>query len=204
MSLKHYSNLPRVKRSTQFSSTAALTGSFFDYLPSELIIDIFSQTQWRDVVQLRKVSRAFKELIDVHEHVIVSNWLVPGSYLTLLSQLFYPPRSRTQDGSRRPTVQYFYGLERRHVTCSQLAYYLCDKAVTQMFRSGVPLDRKARKEVENKKEQAIRAVQRRLTKQLYYLPVFFLWYSRLLVLFLKLIRCMFRYYVRITPEVFLV
>lgn len=119
-------------------------------------------------MQLRRVSRAFKELIDAHEHVIVSNWLNPGSYLTLLSQLFYPPRSRMQDGGRRPTVQYFYGLERRHVTCSQLAYYLCDKALTPMFKSEFTLDRRTKKETEVKKEQAIRAVQRRLTKQLYY------------------------------------
>lgn len=69
-------------------------------------------------------------------------------------------------------MQYFYGLERRHVTCSQLAYYLCDKAVTPMFKNEFKneftLDRKAKKEAEIKREQAIRAVQRRFTKQLYY------------------------------------
>lgn len=68
-------------------------------------------------------------------------------------------------------MQYFYGLERRHVTCSQLAYYLCDKAVTPMFKNEFTLDRRAKKEVEMKKEQAIRAVQRRLTKQLYYFSI---------------------------------
>lgn len=76
-----------------------------------------------------------------------------------------------QDASRRPTVQYFYGLERRHVTCSQLAYYLCDKALTPMFKNESTMDRRGRKEAEMKKEQAIRAVQRRLTKQLYYFPI---------------------------------
>lgn len=149
-------------------NTGPLTGSSFDYLPSELIIDIISRTDWRDVTQLRRVSRAFKDLVDTHEHVIVTRWLLPGSYLTLLSQLFYPPRSRSNDGSRRATVQYFYGLERRHVTCSQLAYYLCDKALTPMFRPEFTLDRRAKKEMEIKKDQAIRAVQRRLTKQLYF------------------------------------
>lgn len=154
-------------------TTTSLTHTYFDLLPTELLIAIISRTTWRDVITLRRVSRAFRDLVDTHEHIIVTQWLLPGSYLTLLSQLFYPPRSRTGDGTRRATVQYFYGLERRHVTCSQLAYYLCDKALTPMFCGGrgggsgeFTLDRKARREAEGKKELAIRAVQRRLTKQL--------------------------------------
>ncbi|KAG0128235.1 hypothetical protein HOY82DRAFT_580198 [Tuber indicum] len=105
-----------------------LTGSYFDYLPVELIINICCQTDWRDVTRLRLVSRAFKELVDANESTIATRWMVPGSYLALLSQLFYPPKSRTGDGVRRPTIQYFCGLEKRHATCSTLAYYLCDKA----------------------------------------------------------------------------
>ncbi|KAH8153263.1 uncharacterized protein LAJ45_02850 [Morchella importuna] len=165
--------------------SASLTHTYFDLLPTELLIAIISRTTWRDVITLRRVSRAFRDLVDTHEHIIVTQWLLPGSYLTLLSQLFYPPRSRTGDGTRRATVQYFYGLERRHVTCSQLAYYLCDKALTPMFCGGrgggsgeFSLDRRARREAEGKKELAIRAVQRRLTKQLYYV-LHFLTYSRL-------------------------
>ncbi|KAH0607006.1 uncharacterized protein H6S33_002994 [Morchella sextelata] len=167
------------------TSTSTLTHTYFDLLPTELLIAIISRTTWRDVTTLRRVSRAFRDLVDTHEHIIVTQWLLPGSYLTLLSQLFYPPRSRTGDGTRRATVQYFYGLERRHVTCSQLAYYLCDKALTPMFCGGrgggageFSLDRRARREAEGKKELAIRAVQRRLTKQLYYV-LHFLTYSRL-------------------------
>lgn len=40
-----------------------------------------------------------------------------------------------------------------------------------MFKSEFTLDRRAKKDAEVKKEQAIRAVQRRLTKQLYYFSV---------------------------------
>ncbi|RPB15422.1 hypothetical protein P167DRAFT_557356 [Morchella conica CCBAS932] len=94
--------------------SASLTHTYFDLLPTELLIAIISRTTWRDVITLRRVSRAFRDLVDTHEHIIVTQWLLPGSYLTLLSQLFYPPRSRTGDGTRRATVQYFYGLERRH------------------------------------------------------------------------------------------
>lgn len=106
--------------------------------------------------------------------------MVPGSYLALLSQLFYPPKSKTGDGVRRPTIQYFYGLEKRHITCSQLAYYLCDKAVAPMYRTQFTINWKDREETKLKKDQAIRTAQRRLTKQLYYPPLegtdFFLYF----------------------------
>jgi hypothetical protein len=92
--------------------------------------------------------------------------LVQGSTLCLLSQLFHPPKSRTGDGTRRPTLQYFHALEQRHVTCSQLAYYLCEKTITPMFNIQFIMTKKDRKEVESKRNQAIRRVQSTLTKQL--------------------------------------
>ncbi|CUS06970.1 unnamed protein product [Tuber aestivum] len=144
-------------------TSVALTGSYFDYLPVELIIDICCQTDWRDVTRLRLVSRAFKEFVDANESTIAVRWMVPGSYLALLSQLFYPPKSRVGDGVRRPTIQYFCGLEKRHITCSQLAYYLCDKAVAPMYGTRFTINWKDREEAKLKKDQAIRTVLHFLT-----------------------------------------
>ncbi|KAL7273810.1 hypothetical protein RUND412_003301 [Rhizina undulata] len=139
-----------------------MTGSYFDYLPTELVVDIFSGTDWRDLLQCRLVSRAFKELIDTHEHVIVSRILSFGTYLGLLAHLFHPPKF-AHGAERKPTIHYVCLLENRHITCSQLAYYLCDKALSPMFEkpttssTGSRFDRtlwKERKEQDARKEQA--------------------------------------------------
>ncbi|RPA99778.1 hypothetical protein L873DRAFT_1737855 [Choiromyces venosus 120613-1] len=170
--------LQKTRPQSTTRTSGVLTGSYFDYLPVELIINICCETDWRAVTRLRLVSCAFKDLVDANESTIATRWMVPGSYLALLSQLFYPPRSKSGDGVRRPTIQYFYGLEKRHNTCSQLAYYLCDKAIAPMYRTQFTINRKDREEAKLKKDQAIRTVQRKLTKQLYFV-LHFLTYSRL-------------------------
>jgi hypothetical protein len=165
------------------SNAGASSGSYLDRLPLELIISIFGHTEWRDVVHLRMVCSSFRGLVDAHEHVIASTILgFAGSNMELLSELFPSPRSRhpSHDGARRPTLQYVHSLEKRHTTCSKLAYYLSRRAVTPLYerheKSIAPLSltRKEKKDVEHHKELAVGAIQRRLVRQLYHVEQFLL------------------------------
>lgn len=150
--------------------STVVTGSYLDRLPAELVVEILASSEWRDLLSLRRVSHAFKDLVDAHEHVIVSKMLAPGTHIGLLSTLFSPPKARGDaDGIRRPTLKYIHGLEKRHVICSELAFYLASREIGPMFsrQGGMPsLTRKEKKDPEGKRNQAISAVRRILTTQL--------------------------------------
>ncbi|KAI5853384.1 hypothetical protein BZA05DRAFT_336742 [Tricharina praecox] len=147
------------KSRSQSSVCGATSGSYLDRLPLELIISIFGYTEWRDVVRLRMVCSAFKGLVDAHEHVIVGTMIrFGGADMTLLTQLFLPPKARDPQQGRKPNLMYLHSLERRNRTCSDLAYSLASRA--------------DKKDFETRKEQAIEHIQRRLLRQLYYVEHF--------------------------------
>ncbi|KAF8251866.1 hypothetical protein K440DRAFT_612203, partial [Wilcoxina mikolae CBS 423.85] len=158
-----------------FSSRSdVLSGSYLDRLPLELIISIFSHCEWRDVVSCRSVCRGFKDLVDTHEHGIVETMLkrLEGTNISLLSRLFPPPKSRlpSHGGARRPTLQYINTLEKRHITCSELAFFLAKDAVTPLFKNGSA--NLSRRDIDKHKEHAVRVIQRRLVRQMYHVEHF--------------------------------
>lgn len=125
------------------------------------------------MTRLRTVCRAFKDLIDTHEHVIVAAMLSNhrGTNIALLSELFPPPRTRTTGNPRRPTLHYIYSLETRHGVCADLAHNLAKRAIATLFDNKAS-NTLSRKERDVKRERAMRTIQRRLVLQLYHVEHF--------------------------------
>lgn len=150
------------------------SGSYIDRLPLELIISIFGHTNLSDVVRLRTVCRAFKDLIDMHEHVIVTTMLNLrlGSNIQILSKIFPPPKPRrfSEEKFNQPTLQYLQSLKQRHEICNQLAYFLALITVAPKFDK--QLADLGRKERERRKNIAIEDIRRFLTRQLFYVDRF--------------------------------
>ncbi|KAA8912761.1 hypothetical protein FN846DRAFT_932653 [Sphaerosporella brunnea] len=130
------------------------------------------------------VCTSFRGMVDTHEHVIASRILRHcGRNMELLSELFPSPKSRNpgHEGQRRPTLQYIHSLEKRDRTCSELAHHLSRRAVAPIYErhekslaAPMNLTRREKKEMEAHKERAIRGIQRKLAKQLYYVEQFLL------------------------------
>ena len=103
---------------------------------------------------LKLVSRAFRELIAIHEHAIAQKYLwhrrhgslpspidgsrtythKPEDDVILLSDLF-PPRETGHNAADAYTFGYLRSLRRRQELCSGLAYYLADRVMDRYLRS---------------------------------------------------------------------
>ena len=138
--------------------------------------DLGLHNQLRDVAHLRAVCRTFRDLIDKHEHVIVATMLDAhrGTNIALLAELFPPPRARTADGARRPTLKYVNSLEKRHAASAELAGNLAQRALAPLFdvRAGGSAVSLSRRDRDAGRDKAARAITRRLVPQLYHIEHF--------------------------------
>lgn len=130
------------------------TCSRWDTLPVELQINIFGRCRLQDMGNLRLVSRAFCDLIDVHEAAISREYLrlrrhgslpspvdetrtytrEPEDDAILLSDLFPPLKGR----DNRIDVycfRYLWSLRHRQEACSWVAYYLADRVLDKYMQS---------------------------------------------------------------------
>jgi len=95
-----------------------------------------------------------------------------GTNISLLSRLFPPPKSRlpSHGGARRPTLQYIQTLEKRHITCRELAFVLANIAVTPLFKNWNA--NLSRRDIDHRKEHAIDKIRHSLVRQMYHVDHF--------------------------------
>ncbi|KAF8472038.1 hypothetical protein BDZ91DRAFT_717070 [Kalaharituber pfeilii] len=144
------------------------TATFFDLLAPELQVSIFSHCSYHDLLNLRRTSRAFKELIDVNEFNIVKA-MVPVCEYSELGKLFPPPRIKLGSSQEKPlySLNYIRTLYCIHQLCEQLAYHLAQREIMPAMESF------RRKEKKGYGGMLIRTVQAALIPQLYYVYYFF-------------------------------
>ena len=150
-----------------------LTSTHFDLLPAELHVNILKYCSYHDLLNLRRTSHAFKNLIDVNESNIARE-MVDIRNFGKLAKLFVPPKQRTgSDQSQVQTVyslKYIHFLRTAHKLCQSLAYHLAERAVNPAMDSFL------RKEKRDFASTSIRSIQATLTPQLYRDPIIYCLY----------------------------
>jgi hypothetical protein len=121
-------------------------------LPVEILVQIFAYCGISDFLPLKLVCKAFYELLLVHEHSVVREYMRlrrhgtlpspidsertytrnPEDDVVLLSDLFPPAKSAK--GGHLYTFKYVHGLRKRQNLCSRLCYYLADRVMDRFVQ----------------------------------------------------------------------
>ncbi|PGH01339.1 hypothetical protein AJ80_09029 [Polytolypa hystricis UAMH7299] len=181
------------------------TSSCWDNLPVELQISIFGLCRLQDIYDLRRVSRAFHNLIDIHEQAIAREYLrirrhgslprpidesssytrEPQDDVILLSDLFPPSTARGGGGrgasGRKDayTFEYLWTLKRRQEVCSKLAYYIADRVMDRyMHYSSYRSSFASKRDRKALSDRGIDLLQYKLTPLMFYTLFFLESYAR--------------------------